>query len=135
VHSIIIVTHGEMAAGLIQAAEMIVGQQEDLIPLHLKEMDSVEGLKDRIEEILPAPNTKQSVLLMVDLPGASPFNACARLAMERENLAVVSGANLPMLAEVLIQRKNSTLKELVETAKKSGKDGIKDLDEILNPES
>jgi PTS system mannose-specific IIA component len=133
VHSIIIVTHGEMAAGLIQAAEMIVGEQEDLIPLHLKEMDSVEDLKDRIEEVLPDPNTKQNVLLMVDLPGASPFNASARIAMERENLAIVTGVNLPMLAEVLIHRPNSTLEELVEMAKKFGRDGIKDLDEILNP--
>jgi PTS system mannose-specific IIA component len=131
---IIVVTHGEMAAGLIQAAEMIVGKQEQLSPVHLLEMDAVEGLMERVEESIGQDDTGDGILLLVDLPGASPFNACARLAMQREGLKLISGVNLPMLAELLVQRPSHTLSELVEIAKQAGKFGIKDLSEILNPE-
>ncbi|MFN2147273.1 MAG: PTS sugar transporter subunit IIA [Anaerolineales bacterium] len=131
---IVVVTHGEMAAGLIQAAEMIVGKQEQLSPVHLLEMDAVEGLMERVEESIGQNDTGEGILLLVDLPGASPFNACARLAMQREGLKLISGVNLPMLAELLVQRPSHTLSELVEIAKQAGKFGIKDLSEILNPE-
>jgi PTS system mannose-specific IIA component len=131
---IIVVTHGEMAAGLIQAAEMIVGKQEQLSPVHLLEMDAVEGLMERVEESIGQNDTGEGTLLLVDLPGASPFNACARLAMQQEGLKLISGVNLPMLAELLVQRPSHTLPELVEIAKQAGKFGIKDLSEILNPE-
>jgi mannose/fructose/sorbose-specific phosphotransferase system IIA component len=123
-----------MAAGLIQAAEMIVGKQEQLSPVHLLEMDAVEGLMERVEESIGQNDTGEGILLLVDLPGASPFNACARLAMQREGLKLISGVNLPMLAELLVQRPSHTLSELVEIAKQAGKFGIKDLSEILNPE-
>ena len=130
---IVVVTHGEMASGLIQAAEMIVGQQEQLSPVHLLEMDAVEGLMERVEGAISQNNTGDGVLLLVDLPGASPFNACARLAMQREDLKVVSGVNLPMLAELLVQRPSHNLSELVDISKQAGKLGVKDLAEILNP--
>lgn len=130
---IVIVTHGEMASGLIEAAEMIVGEQDQLYPVHLREMDDVEGLMERVEQAIAENNSGDGVLVLVDLPGASPFNASARIAMQRDDLAVVTGVNLPMLAEVLVKRSGTSLADLVETSKQAGKQGVKDLSEILNP--
>jgi PTS system mannose-specific IIA component len=130
---IVIVTHGEMASGLIQAAEMIVGEQEQLQPVHLREADDVEGLMERVEQAITENESGDGVLIMVDLPGASPFNASARIAMQQEGLAIVTGVNLPMLAEALVQRNGSSLTDLVEISKQAGKQGVKDLSEILNP--
>lgn len=111
---------------------MIVGEQEQLSAVGLFEMEAVEDLMEKIETALAAVRQEAGVLLLVDLPGASPFNASARLAMQDEAIAVVTGVNLPMLAELLVMRDGKNLGELVALAKDSGITGIKSLADILN---
>ena len=129
---VLVVAHGEMAAGLLDAARMIVGEQEALLGLSLQEMEDVEGLMAKVEEALSQVDGGEGVLVMVDLPGASPFNASARIAMQREGIEVVTGVNLPMLAELLVSREGRSLAELVNIAKEAGTSGIRTLSEILN---
>jgi PTS system mannose-specific IIA component len=129
---VLVVAHGEMAAGLLDAARMIVGEQEALLALSIQEMEDVEGLMAKVEEALSQVDGGEGVLVMVDLPGASPFNASARIAMQREGIEVVTGVNLPMLAELLVLREGSSLEELVDIAKEAGTSGIRTLSEILN---
>jgi mannose/fructose/sorbose-specific phosphotransferase system IIA component len=120
-----------MASGLLDAARMIVGDQEALIDLSLQEMEDVEGLMDKVEGAISKVDTGEGVLVLVDLPGASPFNASARIAMQREGIEVVTGVNLPMLAELLVMRDGSSLEECVEIAKEAGISGVRTLSEIL----
>lgn len=131
---VLVVAHGEMAAGLLDAARMIVGEQEALLALSLREMEDVEGLMDKVEEAISQVDGGEGVLVMVDLPGASPFNASARIAMQREGVRIVTGVNLPMLAELLVLREGSSLDELVDVAKEAGTSGIRTLSEILKRE-
>jgi len=120
-----------MAAGLLDAARMIVGEQEALLALSLQEMEDVEGLMAKVEEAISQVDGGEGVLVLVDLPGASPFNASARIAMQREGIEVVTGVNLPMLAELLVRRGGSSLEELVDIAKEAGTSGVRTLSEIL----
>jgi len=120
-----------MASGLLDAARMIVGDQEALLALSLQEMEDVEGLMAKVEEAISQVDTGEGVLVLVDLPGASPFNASARIAMQREGIKVVTGVNLPMLAELLVMRDGSSLDELVDIAKEAGISGVRTLSEIL----
>ena len=133
---IVVVAHGEMADGLLDAARMIVGPQEGLLGLGLQEGDAVEGLLERVEQAVAQVDTGDGALLLVDLFGASPFNACARLAMARKNAEVVSGVNLPMLLEVVTQREGLGLPEAVAIAREAGTSGIRTLSEVLggNPD-
>ncbi|HEY45503.1 MAG: hypothetical protein AMJ88_14125 [Anaerolineae bacterium SM23_ 63] len=128
---VLVVAHGEMASGLLDAARMIVGDQEALLDLSLQEMEDVEGLMDKVEQAISRIDTGEGVLVLVDLPGASPFNASARIAMQREGIEVVTGVNLPMLAELLVMRDGSSLEECVDIAKEAGISGVRTLSEIL----
>jgi len=128
---IILVTHGEMATGLLDAARMIVGPKEGIETIQLREEDDVEGLMARIEAAIQKVDDGEGVLIMVDLPGASPFNASARLAMTREHVGLITGVNLPMLAETLVQRDGKSLEALTEIAREAGSSGVKTLSEIL----
>ena len=49
---IVVVSHGDLAAGMIDAARMIVGSMEYVVPVSLKESDAVEDLMGRIETAL-----------------------------------------------------------------------------------
>lgn len=126
------VTHGTMADGLMDAARMIVGEKEALAPIQLREEDDVEGLMARVETAIEEVDSGDGVLVLVDLPGASPFNASARIAMENDSVNVVTGVNLPMLAEMLVQREGNSLEQLAELSKNAGTGGVKTLAEILN---
>lgn len=129
---IVVATHGRMAEGIVDAVQMIVGEQDQLETISLLEMEDVEGLMEKIESAIASVNDDHGVLILVDLPGASPFNASARLAMDGGSIKVVTGVNLPMLAEILILRDGKDINELVVLAKDSGIKGIKTLSDILD---
>ena len=66
----------------------------------------------------------QGVLVLTDLYGSTPSNVACVL-LERDNSAVVSGVNLPMLLRVL-NYPGLSLEELVEKAVSGGREGIMD---------
>jgi PTS system mannose-specific IIA component len=132
---LILVSHGRMAAGTLEAARMIVGQQDGVVALALNEGDDVDDLRQHIAAAISEVDRGDGVLVLVDLFGGSPFNASARPAMARERVEVVSGLNVPMLVEVLAQRDGSTLQELVEVARCAGASGIRVLSETMDQQS
>jgi len=126
---IIIVTHGKFAEGLLDAARLIVGNQEAVIPISLTEEDSPEGLQKQIEAAILKLDQGDGTLLLVDLPGATPFNVSAQFALTREKTKVITGVNLPMLLEVMLSRDMVSFDEAADIAKESGAIGIKMLPE------
>nr|MBC7243820.1 PTS sugar transporter subunit IIA [Chloroflexota bacterium] len=128
---IVVVCHGAMGDGLLDASRMIVGEQKGVVAVNLREEDSVESLMDRVAAAVEKVNSGDGVLILVDVFGASPFNASARLAMQRDQIEVVSGVSLPMLLEVAVQREGQSLAELVEVAREAGISSIRTLSETL----
>ena len=76
----------------------------------------------------------EGVLILVDAFGASPFNASARLAMNRKNIEVISGMNLPMLLELAVQREGQDLEAATQIALETGASSIRTLSQTLNKE-
>jgi PTS system mannose-specific IIA component len=128
---IVVVCHGEMGDGLLDAARMIVGKQDGIVAVNLREEDSVESLMDRIAAAIEEVDSGDGILILVDVFGASPFNASARLAVQRDQIEVISGVSLPMLLELAVQREGQSLAELVEVAREAGVSGIRTLSETL----
>lgn len=128
---IVIVSHGAMANGMLDAARMIVGEQEGMLAVSLEEMEDVEGLIEKIAAAVEKVDTGEGVLVLVDVFGASPFNASARLTLTRDKMDVITGMNLPMLLELAIHRQGSSLDELVKIALEAGSSSIKTLSETL----
>jgi len=129
---IILVSHGGMAEGLLDAMRMITGEQERVVAISLNESDAPEDLGERIKEVLPEMDDGDGVLIMVDLFGATPFNASSRLYLELDRkIEIVTGANLPMLVETVISRAGNDLKSVFECALQSGKDGVQSLPDSI----
>jgi PTS system mannose-specific IIA component len=128
----VIISHGEMANGMVDAACMIIGEQEGVVTVILKETDDVDGLKKRVETALQQVDAGDGVLVLVDLFGATPFNVSARVAVEHDQVEVITGMNLPMLLEVALQRESQGFAELVEIAKEAGRSGVRILSESLD---
>jgi PTS system mannose-specific IIA component len=122
-----------MADGLLDAAAMIVGDLTGVKAVALREMDAVEDLMDRIQAAIEEVDTGDGALVLVDLFGASPFNASARLlgGGQRSNFEVITGVNLPMVLEVALQRSSEDLEHLIEIAEEAGTGGVKVLSREL----
>lgn len=131
---VVVVTHGKLAEGLLDAMRMIAGEREALSMVSLGETDDVDALVVRVQEAAEAIDDGEGVLVFVDLFGASPFNASARLALTKKTgIEVVTGVNLPMLLEVVMSREGMTLSDAADLACQVGAEGIRKLSDTIKP--
>lgn len=126
---IVLVTHGLLAEGLKNAAEMIVGPQEHFQIIGMGPASDLDSLRSEIEAAAAAMGPGVDVLVLADLLGGSPANASSYLAVA--GTQVICGANLPMLLEVLTQRENMTVQALAAIAMQAAREGIINLTQQL----
>lgn len=119
---IVLVTHGALADALKNAAEMIIGSQEQFLAIGMEPADDLATLRDEIEAAASAFEKNDGVLILVDLMGGSPAKASSHLAFS--GTQVICGVNLPMLLEVLVQREGVTIQELTAIAMQAAKEGV-----------
>lgn len=103
--NIILASHGEFSEGILQSAEMIFGEQENLETVIFMPNEGPEDLKAKLDQAVQSFGADAEVLFMVDLWGGSPFNQASVIHDEfPEKTAIVAGLNLPMLLEALGSR-------------------------------
>ena len=106
---ILIVTHGELAAGFKDAAEVIFGEVKGITTIGLHSGESVEAFGEKIYEALTGYDENESVLIFADLLSASPYNQSVlsvnKLDAKRaENVRLIAGASVPMVLEGINQQ-------------------------------
>lgn len=126
----VVATHGKMSKGLIETLELIVGRSKNIASVTLLEGERPEDLKKKLQKAIKKEDSGDGVILFLDLFGGTPSNVSCLIAREL-NIEVVSGVNLPMLLEVIMNRKSKSLKELRNVAINAGKEGIKSINEIV----
>ena len=128
---IVICCHGKMGEGMRDAAEMIIGPQEQLSTISVKPGDGgseiLEGLTTAIKEV----DSGDGVLLLTDLFGGTPTNiGCALLG--EADVEVVTGFNLPLLIKALTSRRDVIiLSELARIAAEYGQRHISIAGDLL----
>ncbi|GAA2916957.1 PTS sugar transporter subunit IIA [Enterococcus pseudoavium] len=126
---ILVVTHGEMATGLMDSLSLIMGEQEDYQTLGLKHGDDIVEFSEKIQAGICELDSGEGVLVLVDLFSASPYNQAALSfnKLKDHNYRLISGVNLPMLIEAFNQRMiGADLETMYQAAMNAGKDGIKE---------
>lgn len=128
-YQIIIVAHGSMSDGLVDAAELIIGGTEHIVTFNLKQGDDVQALGNQMTALLEEREEGKGALILTDLVGASPYNqaliAVDSLSAEKQaDCYVLSGANLPMLLEALVLKDydltmEAAVREIMYAAQKS----------------
>jgi len=123
--AIVVGSHGNFSKELVKSGEMICGIQENVGYVTFQTGESADGLVGKYEEVLAKLDCKDGVLFMVDLFGGSPYNAASRIAINNDNMDIISGVNLPMYLEISQAMSFSTVSELVDTALSTTIDTIK----------
>lgn len=95
----VLVSHGKMADGLLDAVREITGLTEGLITL-----DNLGMTPDALEERLNVLTDDRPSVVFVDLPSGSCAFVARRLRARQPNVAVVCGVNLPLLLDFVFHR-------------------------------
>ena len=129
--AIIIGTHGEFANGILESAQMILG--EDLVKngvraVILKRGEGPENVIEKYKKAIEELGSPERVLFLNDLRGGTPYNAASTLAVGDEHYGIVAGVNFPMLIGMIQEQMtddgSATIKELMQKAVDAGKEGI-----------
>ncbi|GFZ34000.1 hypothetical protein CSC2_45260 [Clostridium zeae] len=126
---IIAISHGSYAEALINSIEMIYGKQEKIKTICLEINKSIDSLRQKIEQTIKELDVEE-VLILVDLLGGTPYNA-ACLFMDRDNVNVVTGMNMPMILEI-IPYMMQDLEKISNLAEHFGQNGVINIRERYN---
>jgi len=126
---LVLVTHIDYGEKLLQAAEDILGEQENCMAVSVNMSTEVEKSLGAIKEAVKATNSGNGVLIVTDMFGGTPTNLSLSLLGSGE-FEVVTGVNLPMLLKILSTR-GLPLNQLALEAKSAGCKGIVVAGELL----
>ncbi len=119
---IVLVTHPGVGESLRRQAEEIVGHALSLPLVAIGSQTSPELGLAELDSVLGRAGGDGQVLILTDLPGATPHNLAVQAA-RNQAWPVVSGLNLPMLLKVL-NHAEKPAPELAALAHYGGRQGI-----------
>ena len=96
---VVVVTHGQLATELLNAAEMIVGDLPRFAAVSIGWHDDVNVAREAIQRAVARVDQGAGVLLLTDMFGGTPSNLGLSL-LEAGRVEVVTGVNLPMLIKL-----------------------------------
>ena len=124
----IVVTHGEFGAYLIEAAEGIVGRQDQGVRvIATSSRLSVPEIRVKIARALRELANPDGIIVFTDMPGGTPNNLSFPLIKDAARVEMISGVNLYMLVSAFSQRDRMPLEGLVEKIVADGQKSIRDV--------
>ena len=128
--SIIILTHGEFGARLLDCAENIVGRQsEGITNISVPAANALGAVKKELEQHIKEHYSDEGLIILVDMPGGTPMNIAIPLVKDLQKCSVICGVNVNMLISAFNARKHLPFEKL--TAKII-EDGRKSVCEVKN---
>ena len=115
----VVVTHGPLAEAFVESVRQIAGVPKDALQAVPNEGLGPDDLCEAIRGALRGGRQ----IIFTDLPAGSCHLAAMLVAREREDVAVVTGVNLPMLLDFVFKR-GLTLGELAPRLTDKGRRGI-----------
>ncbi len=101
---ILIVSHGTFGKALIDSATQVLGKPPPFVDqVGVRAQDDPDAILPRARERIRALDQGEGVLVLTDIPGATPSNIVRRL-LDAGRVEAVSGVSLPMLMRALTYR-------------------------------
>ncbi len=118
-----VVTHGQLATELVNAAEMIVGDLPQFTAVSIGWHDDVNDAREDIAKAIERVRGEEGVLLLTDMFGGTPSNL-GMTFLEKDRLEVITGVNLPMLIKLAGSRNSAELLAVAKEMREHGRNAI-----------
>jgi PTS system mannose-specific IIA component len=120
---VVVVTHGQLATELVNAAETIVGDLPHVVAVSIGWHEDVQDARREIAEAIAAVTGPEGVLIVTDMFGGTPANLGITF-LEPGRVEVVTGVNLPMLIKLAGLRDTSSLLDAARQIREHGRNAI-----------
>jgi PTS system mannose-specific IIA component len=127
---VVVVTHGQLAAELLNAAEMIVGDLPHFAAVSIGWHDDVDQAREEIGRTIERVRAKVAtaehaggVLVLTDMFGGTPANLGVTF-LETDKVEVITGLNLAMLMKLARPLKETDLLTLARDIREQGRNAI-----------
>jgi len=120
---VVVVTHGQLATELVNAAEMIVGDLPQFTAVSIGWHDEVNDARDDIAQAIERVRGDEGVLIVTDMFGGTPSNL-GMTFLESQKVEVITGVNLPMVIKLASYSTEDPLAEVARKICEQGRQGI-----------
>lgn len=132
---IVVVTHGQLATELVNAAETIVGDLPQFAAVSIGWHDDVDDAREEIKQTIARLQAPDGVLILTDMFGGTPANL-ALTFLEGDKVEVITGINLPMLIKLAsLQKTASNLLAVARDMREHGRNAIWVASDLLRAEA
>ncbi len=130
----VLVTHGRLAAEFIAALEHVVGPQRNVVAVCIGPEDDMELRRKEIMDSVARVEEGDGVVVLTDMFGGTPSNLAISI-LDKGNVEVIAGVNLPMLIKLASLRNTEPLASAVGAAREAGRKYINVASQLLSGES
>jgi mannose PTS system EIIA component len=130
---VVVVTHGQLATELLNAAETIVGELPRLAAVSIGWHEDTEDARTEIEQAIARVDDGEGVLILTDMFGGTPSNL-AMTFLVAGRVEVITGVNLPMLIKLVNVPKQSDLLAVARDMREHGRNAIWVASDLLRGE-
>jgi PTS system mannose-specific IIA component len=130
---VVVVTHGQLATELVNAAEMIVGDLPQFTAVSIGWHDEVNDAREEIAQAIDRVRGEEGVLVLTDMFGGTPSNL-GMTFLDKDRVEVITGVNLPMLIKLASLRKQSDLLAVAQQMRDHGRNAIWVASDLLRGE-
>jgi mannose PTS system EIIA component len=131
---IVVVTHGQLATELVNAAEMIVGDLTQFTAVSIGWHEDVNDAREEIAQAIERVRGDAGVLLLTDMFGGTPSNL-GMTFLESNRIEVLTGVNLPMVIKLASLRSSQDLLAVARQMRDHGRNAIWVASDLLRSES
>jgi len=120
---VVVVTHGQLATELLNAAETIVGDLPRFAAVSIGWHEDTEDARGEIAQAIERVDEGAGVLILTDMFGGTPSNLAMTFLTEGR-VEVITGVNLPMLIKLVNVPKQSDLLAVARDMREHGRHAI-----------
>ena len=130
---VVVVTHGQLATELVNAAETIVGDMPAFAAVSIGWHEDTEDARHEIEQAVVRVDRGSGVLILTDMFGGTPSNLAMTFLVQGK-LEVITGVNLPMLIKLADQLEQGDLLNIARDIREQGRNAIWVASDLLHGE-
>jgi len=127
---VVVITHGQLATELLNAAEAIVGDLPRFAAVSIGWHDDMEDAREEIRQAIARVQGEAGALLLTDMFGGTPSNLGLTF-LEPDHVEVVTGVNLPMLIKLTSIRESGDLIGVARELRDTGRQAIHVASDVL----
>jgi PTS system mannose-specific IIA component len=130
---VVVVTHGQLATELVNAAETIVGDLPRFAAVSIGWHEDTADARQEIADAIQRVDQGQGVLILTDMFGGTPCNLAMTFLAERK-VEVITGVNVPMLIKLAGLQEQSELLAAAREMREHGRHAIWVASDLLRAE-